>query len=99
MCKEYFLRDLRNTREKLSGKELKKVIEFFYLWQNLQDIFHLNVFEAFDPNFFVNSNHLWSETCNHAALYNLYNMIMYSIETIPQSGMIQAQLPKNLARF
>lgn len=54
MCKEYFLRDLRNTREKLSGKELKKVIEFFYLWQNLQDIFHLNVFEAFDPNFFVN---------------------------------------------
>eukprot|EP00112_Aurelia_sp_Birch-Aquarium-sp1_P005488 Seg1622.17 transcript_id=Seg1622.17/GoldUCD/mRNA.D3Y31 product="Mitogen-activated protein kinase kinase kinase 15" protein_id=Seg1622.17/GoldUCD/D3Y31 len=24
MCKEYFLRDLRNTREKLCGKELKK---------------------------------------------------------------------------
>ena len=27
MCKEYFLRDLRNTREKLSGKELRKVIK------------------------------------------------------------------------
>ena len=26
MCKEYFLRDLRNTREKLKGKELKKVL-------------------------------------------------------------------------
>ena len=25
MCREYFLRDLRNTREKLKGKELKKV--------------------------------------------------------------------------
>ena len=35
MCKEYFLRDLRNTREKLKGKDLQKVC-FFVIFQMLR---------------------------------------------------------------